>query len=1719
MTQWGLYLNVAEMTGVSGKVAASGDKIVLSGIWKYTGDGKYYDFGTVKYEFNGSNWVVEQPIVPEDAVLTPNVVGMNHVITFNVDKIPNSSVSGEPEFQKVDDTSVFKFNGVDSVKMPRMTSAYGMYMEVKDMTGVDGQVAAVGDTVLLSGLWKYTGDGKYYNIGTHEYRWNGTQWAVVEEIVAEDATLTPFYTTMNHVLTFNVDKIPGSSVSGEPDFQKVDATSICTYNGVDSKKLPRMTAAYGLYLQVDQVTGNAQSAAVLGDTIELAGLWKYTGDGKYYNLGSHKWTFNGTKWINVKDLVSEPITLTPSTNYNETLTFTTDKIANPEAGGAEPVFGKINTNSVFTYNGVDAKGNLRMTQFGLYCNVKDMTGGAQTVAAKDDTIVISGIWQYNDDQFYDFGTVTYKWDGSSWVDPNAVDTTPVNIDTDIANVYIWDASGKLIIQPSVNDYSGLEGSPSIAGDAIAKLKEYNLFDKIKISTESETKTLGELVETNEFYYNLWGTTSITLDMLDTFNGTTVTKIEIEKGCEFPAYAYTNGGAAAKTSYVTTEDMTYVFSSLAEGSSNATYERYYPTTLNDTSVTKIHVRVGKLLLFLSNHDYGPAGSTAPVDATKLNIYNVLDNVYVSNGTETKVLADIVTDETPYYNIWGETGSIAFNLASGWDGTNITSVLVKSGAELPSYQYTSGKTTDRVKYVTSQDVEFNTPTEELKEENTSWTSAKPRTEETIVTGIWTGHNGDIVTFHLSETDYAGLGTEAISARDSAYNYLEKIRFYNAAGEIKTFKEILGSQKYYNMWGIGNSVSIDTNGFDAVRVVIPEGTIFPSSKYTRGLQSAAAGYEVTHELVFEKGTRTFTYGDQNGIDWDNVSTQASNVPADANGDGEVSAVDLVTMKKYLANGYRLNETADCNVDKTVDEVDFDILVEVILGRILHNYEKEDSTLPVFSSSDKELDEFLNDFFKRSVGYNDYLEGNMMATAYAIGDPNYHEGMFNFNWNTIAATWFSSEDTGLGFHRKDGIVEIFDNIVVDRYGYVWDGYDTQEDPMTNLDHAKHSMGWTFPNALQGNAEGRARYWDFNVAGDPNINSVDGNANMDMDTKWEGTSTLTTAEGILSQTVSNVSSAQFKVTAPSSLGQLVRNPLFYASYAPWLAVDLRMTGIDHPENIADVKITWQKTGSTLETNATTYSVLASEIAAMNYDFTSDYSHTLWLPMYTQSNWYQAVDATVNSQIYELRIEVIAKEGTTFSGTVGLNYVRPWFDTRHSDNNAAYIESLKQYYTMTGDVEFVKEHITDARKAVNLYMQMYDSDMQLNDQSYFYGHDGSRTTLKGSLTNGYWDNYYTPVYDFTANMYFYQALTDMIYLENVLVNREAEGPAVSEATVDTAAPTGSGVGTASYSYSVGELQSVADAVLTKMRTYFWNEETGRYYLGVDNEGNKVDYGFLALNLEAMNCHIATEAQANEIAQWLNDNHDKIYTYKFAPISNTEESPITNGQRDIYSYVVNSQLSNIVNMEFGENVQYGGAIMYTSYYDMMARIKMISADNAYERLTEIKEWYLNGPLAYAKANPETTKGKNFYTSYYNSIGIVNQNGSVEGHGNGAVGVDGEFTESALLAAIVPYGFFGIESEDGMTLSIAPELPAELDFWKIENMAYHRIEYDVTVYKDAVRIDSLRNAEEDHNHYVDITLDCAEGQNLYVDGVLAENVTRADGKATVRVPFKEVIVEVK
>ncbi len=779
------------------------------------------------------------------------------------------------------------------------------------------------------------------------------------------------------------------------------------------------------------------------------------------------------------------------------------------------------------------------------------------------------------------------------------------------------------------------------------------------------------------------------------------------------------------------------------------------------------------------------------------------------------------------------------------------------------------------------------------------------------------------------------------------------------------------------------------------------------------------------------------------------------------------------------------------------------------IYEYEKESEELTYFSSSDSELDFFLNDFFKRHVGYVDDEEGDMAVNSIKPGAG--FDGMFNYEWNAMSLTWFNSFDS-LDSDRLTSIKNTLRSVPVDRYGFVWDGTDTTKGVTTSTANTgTHSMGWPFPKASH--SEGWSTYWDFN--GDNA--AYEGSA-------WTTSFDAEEKDGLLTGTISEgVNKLEFVSPALSGVNTIM------TYHSPYLELDLRMYTNDY-RNIEDIYV-WYKNDASEEWS-TEKCVSVKEIAAIDYDFASVYEHVLYLPMYAEKNW----NSNDNLDIAQIKIEIRAKEGTSIDGRFALNYVRPSYDTRHVNGNSNYITCLKYYYAFTGDKEYLKEAMVEARKAMNFYMQMYDAERHLNSQNYMVGHEGDKSAktaaerMSTSLTNGYWDVLYMADYDFQSNMYFYKALVDLAYLEDVM---EAEGIEVdkSQSKVLTA-DRECNKSVSNYTWDAKSLRSIAEEVLTELRkstddeakTGFYDEGTGRFIAGYDANGEKLDYGYIMWNMEAVYLGIADEEQTKSIMEWIcgertieEDEESKgsvgedIYFYEFAPrITTTNKDGLFTGY---YENAIGGSVP------FGiKQIQYGGAALFLSYYDLMNRIDNNGSDDAFERLKGIQGWYDKVYDYYINEN-EDPQPFDFYWDYYKKkLNITPQSGVHDGGGSGIVGLDGEFQESLLALAAVPHGFFGIGSDNGKTLNIAPALPKEMDYWKIENMAFNFVKYDVTIYDHAVRIDSVRGDAK--NLSIKVSLDAKKGNySVYVNGNETKDYIEENGKVIVTVPFASAIIEVR
>lgn len=783
--------------------------------------------------------------------------------------------------------------------------------------------------------------------------------------------------------------------------------------------------------------------------------------------------------------------------------------------------------------------------------------------------------------------------------------------------------------------------------------------------------------------------------------------------------------------------------------------------------------------------------------------------------------------------------------------------------------------------------------------------------------------------------------------------------------------------------------------------------------------------------------------------------------------------------------------------------------VSKDVYSYTKESDSLTYFSSSDKELDQFLNDYFKRHVGYVDEEEGDMSVNSIKPGAG--FDAIFNHEWNTMALSWFDCFDS-LDSDRLTNLKDSLQSVPVDRYGYVWDGTDGTKGTKVSLaDTGNHSMGWPFPKTLD--SDGWSTYWEFN--GDKG--SYEGD-------NWTTNFQASLKQGLLTGTVKD-DGKNLEFVSPELRG--VNTIMTY--HAPYLEFDLRMY-TENYRNIEDIKV-WYKNNAD-EAWSEEKCVSVKELAVVDYDFTSNYEHVIYLPMYAEKDW----DSSNNKEIAQLKIEVCVKEGKTVSGDFGLNYVRPTYDTRFSNNNSIYISSLNQYYNYSGDIEFLKEGIVNARKAMNFYMQMYDTERHLNRQSYMIGHEGNKEgatkaeSMSTSLSNGYWDVLYMTEYDFQSNMYFYKALIDMIELEETLqclgIQVDTEESKVLVANRDCTKSV------SEYVYKVDDLKKIAKDVLAELRkstddkthTGFYDEETGRFICGYNPQGEKVDFGYVMWNMKAIYYGIADDEQKKSIMDWISGERivesdkegggssgEDIYYYEFAPrITTVNDGHLFTGY---YENIMGD------NLPFGtKQIQYGGAAIFLSYYDMMDRIALYGSNNAFARLKAIQKWY-DKVYDYYKNENDDPEPFDFYWDYYKKkIGITPQSGVHDGGGSGIVGLDGEFLESLLLLAAIPYGFFGLDTIDGNTLQIAPDMPEDLTYWKVENMAFHKVKYDLSVYENAVRIDSVRGNAEGLE--LQVELNAHKGKNtVYIDGKETTDYTKKDGKIIVSVPFASTIIEVR
>lgn len=136
--------------------------------------------------------------------------------------------------------------------------------------------------------------------------------------------------------------------------------------------------------------------------------------------------------------------------------------------------------------------------------------------------------------------------------------------------------------------------------------------------------------------------------------------------------------------------------------------------------------------------------------------------------------------------------------------------------------------------------------------------------------------------------------------------------------------------------------------------------------------------------------------------------------------------------------------------------------------------------------------------------------------------------------------------------------------------------------------------------------------------------------------------------------------------------------------------------------------------------------------------------------------------------------------------------------------------------------------------------------------------------------------------------------------------------------------------------------------------------------------------------------------------------------------------------------------WGNQVQDGGAILYTSGFDVMARARYQGADNAWDRMTAILDRW-NDPDHLCGGTP-LFRGETTVDSGTKST---------------SVGTDIPFPESGLAPASFLYAFVGVEAEPD-ALVITPRLPSTLSRAGVRNLYWHGKKLEVLVTRDRITV---------------------------------------------------------
>ena len=363
------------------------------------------------------------------------------------------------------------------------------------------------------------------------------------------------------------------------------------------------------------------------------------------------------------------------------------------------------------------------------------------------------------------------------------------------------------------------------------------------------------------------------------------------------------------------------------------------------------------------------------------------------------------------------------------------------------------------------------------------------------------------------------------------------------------------------------------------------------------------------------------------------------------------------------------------------------------------------------------------------------------------------------------------------------------------------------------------------------------------------------------------------------------------------------------------------------------------------------------------------------------------------------------------------YDFRLLNTNAVFVQAVWNYYVWTGDDAFLSGQLQRLRDAMQYQLDwLGGSEYILNgDNAYDSDHGGIHNEDIGT---NYWDIMPFGGKDAYCSIDFYNSLKAMAQLEYTLGN-PAEGDFYS---------------------------NLSEQAKAAYNTAFWSTSTERYVGAIDRLGNIHDYGFSFVNIEALSAGLGDSTKASQIYSWL-DSGDIYSKWEFAPRTNVASTQNLWRIPNNNSYVWEQQ------------IQDGGANLYVSGYDVIARAKLIGADDAYVRMKAVLERY---------SEPDKLTG--------GSPTIFNETIQGGSDGPGSLGVmSHEFPESGIAGSSFVYAFIGLEPKsDGLHMN--PKLPISQEYIGAKNINYRGMNLNFHITDSNIRIECTKNDNLSDSYYI-------------------------------------------